>query len=101
MSAQMAFAVFLLVVLLAVLLSFTRPQRQGPDIEITAIVNERLTQEFSTSNVQIDVKTFDGVVILGGFVREFEQAKKAVEIARGVTGVKSVDNRMSVRSDKQ
>lgn len=98
MSAQMAFAVFLLVVLLAVLLSFTRPKRQGPDVEITASVNERLTQEFSTSNVRIDVKTFDGVVILGGYVREFEQAKRAVEIASRVSGVKSVDNRMSVRA---
>jgi osmotically-inducible protein OsmY len=98
MSAQTAFAVFLLVVLLAVLLSSMRPKRQGPDVEITTMVNERLTQEFSTSNVRIDVKTFDGVVILGGYVREFEQAKRAVEITRGVSGVKSVDNRMSVRS---
>jgi len=98
MSAQMAFGLFLLVILLAVLLSFTLPKRRGPDVEINAAVVRLLTQEFSTSNAHIDVKTFDGVVILGGVVREFDQAKRAVEIARGVRGVKSVDNRMSVRS---
>jgi hyperosmotically inducible protein len=100
MSAQMAFAMFLLIVLLAVLLCFTRPKRKGPDVEINATVIRLLAREFVACNVHIDVKTFDGVVILGGQVREFDQAKRAVEIARRVNGVKSVDNRMSVRSDK-
>jgi len=98
MSAQMAFGLFLLVVLVAVLLSFALPKRTGPDVEINATVIHLLAKEFPMGNTHIDVKTFDGVVILGGFVREFEQAKRAVEIARGVTGVKSIDNRMSVRS---
>lgn len=102
MSAQTAFLLFLAMVALAVLLARLRPPRRGADAEITAAVNAALAtalaREYPLANLQVDVKTFDGVVILGGFVREFAQARRAVEIAGGVPGVKSVDNRMSIRS---
>lgn len=98
MSAQTAFILFITLIVLAFLLSRLRPAGRGADLAVTAAVNAALVKEFPFSNIQIDVKTFDGVVILGGFTREYEQAKRAVEIARGVPGVKSVDNLISIRS---
>lgn len=100
MSAQMAFALFLVVVLLAIAFVFIHPKKKGPDSVITATVNELLAKEFPLGNTHIEVKTFDGVVILGGSVREPEELKRAVEVASEVSGVKSVDNRMSVRAGR-
>lgn len=100
MSAQMAFALFLVVVLLAIAIAFVHPKKKSPDSVITTTVTELLVKEFPLGNTHIDVKTFDGVVILGGSVREPEELKRAVDVALGVNGVKSVDNRMSVRAGK-
>lgn len=100
MSAQMAFALFLVVVLLAIAIALVQPKKKGPDSVITATVTELLVKEFPLGNTHIDVKTFDGVVILGGSVREPEELKRAVDVALGVNGVKSVDNRMSVRAGR-
>lgn len=98
MSAQTAFILFVSLIALAILVARLRPAARGADLALTAAVNEAFAKEFVHSNIQIDVKTFDGVVILGGFTHEFDQSKRAVEIARGIPGVKSVDNRMSIRS---
>jgi len=98
MSAQTGFLIFIIIILCVVLVARLRPAAQGGDAAITAAIETALAKEFAFSNTNIDVKTFDGVVILGGFTREFEQAKRAVEIARAAPGVKSVDNRISVRS---
>jgi len=98
MNAQTAFLLFLALVLVAVILTRLRPHAQEGDLAITAAVNTAIAKEFPFSNIQVDVKTFDGVVVLGGFTREFEQSKRIVEIARGVPGVKTVDNRISIRA---
>lgn len=98
MNAQTAFLLFAAVVVLAMLVTRLRPQQRSGDAAISAEVVQALSKEFPFSNIQIDVKTFDGVVILGGFVREHDQMVKAVDTARAVKGVKSVDNRMSLRS---
>lgn len=98
MSAQTAFILFIAIISLAILVTRIRPPARGGDFAITAAVIAALAKEFPFSNMQIDVKTFDGVVILGGFTHEYEHVKRAVEIARGIHGVKSVDNRISIRS---
>ena len=100
MSAQTAFALFLLFLVLAYLATRLVPKRRGEDAALSAAVYAELAKEFMPGNVQIDVKTFDGAVILGGAVREFDQAKRAMAIASGVAGVKSVENRMSIRSGR-
>ena len=46
---------------------------------------------------QVQVETFKGTVQLSGFVDSRESAEKAVEIARGVKGVKSVKNDTVIR----
>jgi len=102
MSAQTAFLIFITLMLLAVLVGRNRNRPSGADAAITAAVTKAIDAELSGdspfANSRVDVKTFDGVVILGGFVREFALAKRAVEIARATPGVKSVDNRISVRT---
>lgn len=98
MSAQTAFLIFLALVVLAVAASRLRPAPNPADAAITAELNQALASDLAFSNTQIDVKTFDGVVILGGFVRESEQLRKAVDMAKALPGVKSVDNRLAIRS---
>jgi len=66
------------------------------DLEISAAVTEALVRENPFEYTHIDVKTFDGVVILGGFVDEFYKMQRVIEITRGVKGVKSVDNRIRI-----
>lgn len=96
MDAQIAFVLFVAVVAAAVLLSRLRPGPKGADQAITEAINEALRKEFVFANIQVDVKTFDGVVILGGFVREYDQVKRAIEISTATPGVKSVESRISV-----
>ena len=98
MNAQTAFLLFVALVVLAVIVASTRPKAASGDIAITAAVNEAIAKEFPLASIHIDAKTFDGAVILGGVAREFSQAKRAEEIARGIAGVKSVESRITIRS---
>jgi len=47
--------------------------------------------------LQINVETFKGVVQLSGFVNSPQVVTRAVEVARGVSGVKSVTNNLLVK----
>jgi len=47
--------------------------------------------------MQINVETFKGVVQLSGFVDSKAMAARAVEVTRGVAGVKSVKDDMRMR----
>jgi len=98
MDALTAFFLFLAVVVVAVVLTRLRPARKDSDLAITAAINSAILGDFRFNTSQIDVKTFDGVVILGGFTREHEQMTQVVALASAIPGVKSVDNRISVRS---
>ncbi|MDQ7833995.1 MAG: BON domain-containing protein [Humidesulfovibrio sp.] len=68
--------------------------QSGRDLEITAAVTQALIRENPLENTRIDVKTFEGVVILGGFVDEYSKMQRIIEVAKGIDGVKSVDNRI-------
>jgi osmotically-inducible protein OsmY len=46
---------------------------------------------------EINVETFKGVVQLSGFVRSQADIDKAVQVAGGVAGVKSVKNDMRIK----
>lgn len=72
----------------------------GRDLEITAAVTQALVRENPLEYNRIDVKTFDGVVILGGLVDEYYKVQQVIEIARGIEGVKSVDNRINIMSNR-
>ena len=58
----------------------------------TAILNEPMLKV-----AEINVETFKGIVQLSGFVSSQGAMTKAVEVAQGVGGVKSVKNDMRVK----
>jgi hyperosmotically inducible periplasmic protein len=49
----------------------------------------------------VDVNTYKGTVQLTGFVDTAEQKRKAEEIVRGVNGVSSVQNQITMKSDTE
>jgi osmotically-inducible protein OsmY len=64
------------------------------DSAITAKVKEAIFREPTLKSFEIKVETYKGVVQLSGFVSSESNVDKAVEIANGVNGVKSVKNGM-------
>jgi hyperosmotically inducible protein len=67
------------------------------DAAITAKVKTALMADPDVKAMQIDVDTHDGVVTLNGRADQGNNVDKAVQIARGIDGVKSVDNRMTTK----
>jgi hyperosmotically inducible protein len=67
------------------------------DSVITAKVKSAILNDSSLKVNEINVETFKGVVQLSGFVRSQTDIDKAVQVARGVAGVKSVKNDMRVK----
>ena len=59
----------------------------------TAIFNDAAALKVN----ELNVETFKGVVQLSGFVRSQADIDKAVQVARGVPGVKSVKNDMRLK----
>lgn len=67
------------------------------DSIITARVKAAILGEETLSVAEINVETFKGVVQLSGFVSSAADEKKAIEVARGVSGVKSVTDAMQLK----
>lgn len=67
------------------------------DTVITTKVKAAILNEPSLKVGEINVETFKGVVQLSGFVAEPSDIGKAVQVARGVGGVKSVKNDLRVK----
>jgi hyperosmotically inducible protein len=67
------------------------------DSVITTKVKAAMLNDPDVSALEVSVETYEGVVQLSGFVSTQAQANKAVQIARGVAGVKDVKNDMRVR----
>ena len=67
------------------------------DSVITTKVKAVIFNEPSLKLFEINVETFKGVVQLTGFVSSRADMYKAVEVAQGVGGVKSVKNGMAVK----
>ena len=67
------------------------------DSVITNKVKAAILNDSALKVMQINVETFKGVVQLSGFVDSKAMAARAVEVARGVAGVKSVKADMRVR----
>jgi len=77
-------------------------QREGTgqyidDTVITGKVKAVIFDDPITKASEINVETFKGVVQLSGFVSSQTAANRAVELARGVAGVKSVKNDMRIK----
>lgn len=67
------------------------------DSVITTKVKAAILDEPTLKSAEINVETFKGVVQLSGFVSSQASATKATEVARGVTGVKSVKDDMRLK----
>jgi osmotically-inducible protein OsmY len=67
------------------------------DSVITTKVKTAIFNDPSLKVNEINVETFKGVVQLSGFVNSQADINKAIQVARGVAGVKSVKNAMQVK----
>lgn len=81
------------------------PELQAPaqaeavdDATLTTRVKAALLDDPATQALAIDVDAKDGVVQLSGFVESRAQTDKAAEIAQAVPGVRSVDNKLDMRT---
>jgi hyperosmotically inducible protein len=95
-------AVFLAVTLTSVVGCASTSQKEGTgqyidDSVITAKVKAAIFDNPTTKATEINVETFKGVVQLSGFVSSQDAANRAVELARGVGGVKGVTNDMRLK----
>ena len=67
------------------------------DSVITTKVKSLLAADDFLKSFQIGVESYKGVVQLSGFVNTQKAVDKAVEIAKSVSGVKSVKNDLIVK----
>jgi osmotically-inducible protein OsmY len=69
---------------------------QRTDAEITTDVQGRFYQDSTVRASRVDVDTNNQVVTLSGSVQSDEARQRALELARGVEGVTSVEDRLMV-----
>jgi hyperosmotically inducible protein len=69
------------------------------DTVITTRVKTAYTGDSDLRGMGIKVETRKGIVMLSGFVNNSSMARHAVDTARGIEGVKSVDDAMSIKND--
>lgn len=67
------------------------------DSVITTKVKAAILDEPSLKVAEINVETFKGRVQLSGFVRSRDNMSRAVQVARAVPGVTSVENDMRLK----
>ena len=101
-AGKLISALFGAVSLVSVVGCASGPQKEGTgeyidDTAITTKVKAAIFNEPTLKSAEINVETFKGVVQLSGFVKERAEIDKAVVVARGVSGVKSVKNDMRLK----
>jgi len=67
------------------------------DSVVTSKVKAAIVNDLALKGFQINVKTYQGVVQLSGFVDSAQNADKAADLARGVSGVTEVKNDLIVK----
>jgi osmotically-inducible protein OsmY len=67
------------------------------DSVITTRVKTAIFNEDTLKTLQINVKTYKGVVQLSGFVDSARNVAKAADVAKRVEGVASVENALLVK----
>jgi osmotically-inducible protein OsmY len=92
--------VFLLAIVIAGCAGGTTHESTGEYLDDSVLTTKVKTSILGDSRLkllQINVETFKGVVQLSGFVDSAPAAARAVELARTVKGVKSVNNSLFVK----
>jgi|CXWL01.1.fsa_nt_gi hyperosmotically inducible protein len=67
------------------------------DSAITAKIKALLLAEKGVPSASVSVETYEGRVILSGFVESSGQVTQAGKVAAGVSGVKKVQNNLAVK----
>lgn len=67
------------------------------DAAITSTVKTRFVESKEVDAASIKVETLKGTVMLSGFAKNATEKSQAQAIARGVSGVKSVENGIAIR----
>jgi len=101
-QVKLVSAVFMAVLLVSFLGCAGTSQKEGTgeyvdDSVITTKVKSAIFNEPGLKSSEINVETFKGVVQLTGFVNSQADINRAVELARSVSGVKSVKNDMRLK----
>ncbi|WPB59096.1 BON domain-containing protein [Xylophilus sp. GOD-11R] len=73
-------------------------ERVIDDVAITAQISASLAKDSELSALKIDVDTKDGAVILRGPAPTTAARDRAADLARAVTGVRTVDNQLVVKA---
>ena len=68
------------------------------DTAITAKVKTAFLADADVKGLQVEVDTRDGVVTLSGALDKTANVDRAATLAKGIEGVKSVDNRLTVKA---
>ena len=103
MTRTNIFTTFILVALMALFLGCASTERQqgfGESIDDTVIttkVKAAILGDDTLKLREISVETFKGVVQLSGFVDSQTEINRAVELTRGVNGVRSVENSIQIK----
>jgi len=67
------------------------------DSIITSKIKVSLFNDPSLKSTEINVETYKGIVQLSGFVSSDTDINRAIDLTRGVTGVKSIMNDMRIK----
>ncbi len=67
------------------------------DSVLTTKIKAAILHEPTLSSAEINVETFKGEVQLSGFVNSRADISKAIQVVRGVSGVKTVKNDMRLK----
>ena len=73
------------------------PGEYVDDAVITTKVKAAIFEDASVKATEVNVETYKGIVQLTGFVKSRADIDKAVKLAQGVKGVRSVKNDMVVK----
>lgn len=95
-------AVFIAVALVYAVSCSPTPRQESAgeyvdDSFITSKVKAAIFDDPALKVAEINIETFKGIVQLSGFVSSQTAANRAVEVARGVSGVRSVKNDMRIK----
>jgi hyperosmotically inducible protein len=95
-------ALFLAVTLVSIVGCASTPKQEGTgeyidDTVITTKVKAAILNEPTLKVAEINVETYKGAVQLSGFVSSQTAASTAVQLARGIGGVKSVKDDMRLK----
>lgn len=95
-------SLFASILILALVACAPTAKREGAgeyvdDALITTKVKAALAADPNVKATEVNVETFKGMVQLSGFVSSKESIQKAIDLARGVSGVKGIKNDMTVK----